>query len=623
MRITSRLLRGLLLVNAFVLLQQPARQSAQEREPSSFERRELTIPVRDGVKLFAVALIPKTTTKPLPIMLVRTPYSAARAFGSADLPGSYRELAQDGYIFVVQDIRGRYRSEGQFVMNRAQHDPKDKNGVDEATDTYDTVDWLVKNLPNNNGRLGVMGVSYPGWLAGIAGVNPHPAVKAISPQAPMTDTWMGDDFFHQGAFRLAYGTEYVSSMEMTKDGTRRITMDRYDRYDWYLQFPTLKALVAAVGLSDLPSWRGFMEHPAWDEYWQAKAMQRVLTKPDVAVLNVGGFWDQEDLFGPQEAYRTLERNDAKGINHIVLGPWWHGQWSRPGGGDAIGEIKFGGATSDYYREKIQRPWFAYWLHGAGDGKFPEAWIFESGANQWRTFDSWPPKNAQPRKLYLRENGRLSFDAPAVEGFDSYVSDPARPVPYMLRPVDGTRWRQWMVEDQRFVHNRPDVLSWETAPLTEDLTIAGDIIATLFASTTGTDADWVVKLIDVYPDKVEGNPKMGGYQLMVAIDIMRGRYRKSFSKAEPIPANTVLPFKIDLRQQLYRFQKGHRIMVQAQSTLFPVNDRNPQTFVPNIFEADASAFRAQTHSIHRSPKAPSHIVISVLAGAGVTDGGGRR
>ena len=574
-----------------------------------FERRELSIPVRDGVKLFAVALVPKSMAKPLPIMLVRTPYNASNAFAGDTITAPYRELAEDGYIFITQDIRGRFRSEGEFVMNGALHDPRDPKGVDEVTDTWDTIDWLVKNLPNNNGRVGVMGVSYPGWLAGLAGVNPHPAVKAISPQAPMTDTWLGDDFFHQGAFRQSFGLEYGSAMEMSKDFSKGITIDRYDRYDWYLQFPTLDSLARATGVSTLPSWRSFVEHPAWDEYWQSKAMQRVLTKPDVPILTVGGFWDQEDLFGPQESYRVLEPNDRRGINHIVLGPWYHGQWSRPGG-EAIGSVSFGDSTSNYYRQRIQRPWFAHYLHGSGGATFPEAWAFESGANQWRTFDSWPPKNARPRRLYLREKGLLSFEAPTAAGFDSYVSDPTHPIPYVPRPVDGTRWRQWMVEDQCFVHNRPDVLSWETLPLEEDVTIAGNVVARLFASTTGTDADWVVKLIDVYPDTVT-DERMGGYQLMVSSDVLRGRYRKSFSRPEPIPANTVVPFTVDLHQQLYRFRRGHRIMVQVQSSWFPLYDRNPQTYVPNIFKAKASDFKAREHRIHRAPRHASHVEVSVL------------
>ena len=600
---------GLLLAIGALVWLPPVPVPAQEPAPSEFERRELSIPVRDGVKLFAVALIPKQMSEPLPIMLIRTPYGAARSTENGLRPG-YLELAEDGYIFVTQDSRGRHNSEGQFVMNGALHDPSDADGTDEATDTYDTIEWLVENLPNNNGRVGVMGVSYPGWLAGIAGVNPHPALRAISPQAPMTDTWLGDDLFHQGAFREAFAFGYVSGMELTNNNSRRVAMDRYDQYDWYLQFSTLRELAVVEGVANLPSWRAAVQHPTYDEYWQAKAMQRVLVKPDVAVLTVGGYWDQEDKFGPQEAYRVLEQRDASGVNHLVLGPWNHGGWSRPGG-EELGRIKFGSATSDYYREHIQRPWFAYWLHGVGDGTFPEAWMFEGGENAWRTLGSWPPAEAQPRTLYLRESGLLSFDGPTGRGFDTYISDPEHPVPYMGRPVVRSRWRQWLVEDQRFADNRPDVLTWQTPPLDEDVTIAGNIAAKLFASTSGTDADWVVKLIDVYPDTVEDDPTMGGYQLMVATDIMRGRYRESFSEPKQIPANTVVPFTVDLHQQLYRFQRGHRIMVQVQSTWFPLYDRNPQTYVDNIFEAEASDFSAHEHRIHRAPESPSHIAVGVL------------
>jgi putative CocE/NonD family hydrolase len=574
-----------------------------------FERRELTIPVRDGVKLFAVALVPKSMTTPLPIMLIRTPYSAAGAFRTAQLPASYKELAEDGYIFVTEDVRGRYGSDGQFVMNGALHDPKDQKGVDEATDTYDTIDWLVKNMPNNSGKVGVMGVSYPGWLAGIAGVNPHPALKAISPQAPMTDTWMGDDFFHQGAFRQSFGLEYAPSMEMTKDSRQGVPINRYDRYDWYMQFPTLKELGEKNGIEKTPSWVAFSTHPAWDAWWQAKAMQKVLTSPDVAVLNVGGFWDQEDVFGPQEAYRTLEKKDTKNWNYIVLGPWFHGGWSGPG--DNIGPLKFGDGIGLHFRETIQRPFFAFYLHGKGDGKFAEAYIFESGENKWHTFDAWPPREAKPRSIYLRENGMVSFDPPPTAGCDSYVSDPKHPIPYIARPVDGTRWRQWLVEDQRFVDNRSDVLTWRSDPLSDDVVIAGDVTAHLFAKTTGTDADWVVKLIDVYPESVQDNRTWGGYELMTNADIMRGRYYKSWSVPHPIPANTVTPFTVDLHEQLYRFLKGHRIMVQVQSTWFPLYDRNPQTYVANIFEAKASDFKAQTHSVCHGPGQASHIAVGVL------------
>lgn len=603
-------------------------QAVAATQPSpedAFDRQSIAVPVRDGIKLNTVVVTPKQQEKPLPIMLVRTPYGVGRNLRSGPIPVAYAELAKDGYIFVFQDARGTGRSEGRFVMNGPLHDPvRDPEGTDEATDTYDVIGWLVEHLPNNNGRVGVMGVSYPGWLAGIAAVNPHPALKAVSPQAPMTDTWLGDDFFHQGAFRQSFGVEYATAMEWPRDSPSPPRIDRRDRYDWYLQFATLKELGEKNGIHELPSWTGFRTHPAWDEYWQAKALQRALTEPTVPVLNVGGYWDQEDILGPQEFYRTLERKDKKGWNHIVLGPWSHGAWSRQTAPD-FGPMRFPDDPGFYYRSLIERPWFANWLHGTGAAKFAEAYMFEVGSNTWRTFDAWPPTEAKPERIYLREDGKLSFDAPTATGTDSYVSDPARPIPYLARPVDGTRWRQWLVEDQRFAHNRPDVLSFESDPLTKDVTIAGDVVAQLYASTTGTDVDWVVKLIDVYPDVVpppsapgsrsSGDTpeevKLGGYQLMVAGDIMRGRYYKSFSRAEPVPANTVTRFTVDLHQQVYRFLAGHRIMVQVQSTWFPLYDRNPQTFVPNIFEAKASDFGKQTHTVHHGPEVPSHIAVTVL------------
>lgn len=562
--------------------------------------------MRDGVSLFTVILTPVSPSGSLPIMLYRTPYGASRAGADSLVPIQQRELAADGYAFAYQDIRGRGRSEGEFVMNRHQ----DPAGVDESTDAYDTVEWLVNRLPGTNGRVGVMGVSYPGWLAGIAGVNPHPAVRAISPQAPMTDTWMGDDFFHQGAFRQTFGFEYANAMEAAMSGARRAVLGTRDRYDWYLQYTTLEELADANDAWKLPSWRDFAAHPAWDTFWRTKAMDSVLATPEVPVLTVGGFWDQEDLYGPIAAYKGLEPDDEEGWNHLVMGPWFHGQWSTPGG-DAIGPISFGSNTADYYRERIQRVWFAYWLHDKGPRPTTEAWIFESGGNQWRTFDAWPPHEATPRKLYLRENGSIAWDPPpaATEAFDEYVSDPKHPVPYMPRPIDNSRWREWLVQDQRFVHNRPDVLSWETETLPEDVVIAGDVTAHLYASTTGTDADWVVKLIDVYPDTLGDG--LGGYQLMVNADILRGRYYQSFSEAAPIPANTVTHFRSNLQQQLYRFRRGHRIMVQVQSTWFPLYDRNPQTFVPNIFEALPSDFQKQTHRIWRTAEYSSHIAVGVL------------
>ena len=578
---------------------------------AEYERRELTIPVRDGTRLFAVALIPKGTSEPLPILLIRTPFNAAREFRSTDLPPAYHELAEDGYIFVTEDIRGRHGSQGEFVTNRPQGDPRNPQATDESTDAWDTIDWLVKHLPNNNGKVGVLGISYRGWLAGLAGVNPHPALKAISPQAPMVDTWLGDDFFHQGAFRQTQGVLYAAYIE----GKNGLTIPDYDQFQFYLRHATLDSIARITGVIDLPSWVGFRNHPAYDGYWRARAMQNVLTRTTVPMLFVGGWWDQEDILGAQLAYRTVERQDALGLNRIVLGPWSHGSWAQSGG-DSLGPIRLGSNTADYFREQIQRPWFAYYLHGSGDGRFPEAWAFETGANQWRSFDAWPPKHAQPRTIYLREGGVLAFDPPkrvagADAAYDAYISDPAHPVPHTPRPDDGSAASTWLVQDQRFADKRPDVLTWVSAPLTDAVTIAGDVVAHLYASTTGGDADWVVKLIDVYPEDVPDRPAMGGYQLLVNADILRGRYWKGFGQATPIPANTVTPFTVDLHQQLYRFRKGHRLMVQVQSSWFPLYDRNPQTFVANIFRAKLADFRAREHRVWHTARYPSHLAVLVL------------
>jgi Predicted acyl esterases len=432
----------------------------------------------------------------------------------------------------------------------------------------------------------------------------------------MGDAWMGDDFFHQGAFRLSYGLEYSWMMEASSNGSVLPSPNRFDMYDWYGSFPTLDSLTNAVGAKQWPTWRRFLAHPAYDSAWASASVPRFLTHTDVPMLTVGGWWDQEDMYGPQATYRSLEKNDASGRNFIALGPWYHGEWFEEAG-DSLGNVHFGSPTGEYYRRNIEAPWFAYWLKGKGDGHFPEARVFDAGSGSWLSFDSWPPKAAQRRSLYFGANGRLSFDAPvAATGSDIFISDPAHPVPYRPRPVEvtyspGSRWSRWMTEDQRFVDGRPDVLTWQTGPLSSDISIAGEISAQLFASTTGSDADWVVKLIDVFPDTVPGRTWMGGYELMVAGDIMRGRYRNSFAKPEPIPANVAQPFTVDLHGQAYTFKKGHRIMVQLQSSWFPLYDRNPQTFVPNIFAAIASDYHSATHRIFRDRLHASRVDIPVI------------
>jgi hypothetical protein len=573
---------------------------------SAWTQQEVMIPMRDGVRLRTFIVRPRATTEPLPILLQRTPYGASG--GASGLPGGYRYLAADRYVFVFQDIRGRNGSEGEFLMNRPLR--ADSAGVDEATDTYDTIMWLLANLPGTNGRVGGLGISYPGWLATMTALSGHPALRAVSPQAPMIDTWMGDDFFHNGAFRLSYGVEYTFGMETGKGLTAA-----FDMYDWYRDLGALSDVPRLLGQS-WPSWDAFVAHPAYDHFWQARATQRHITGTPVAVLTVGGWYDQEDIFGPSANYAAFERFDTRNLNRLVMGPWNHGGWYRAG--DSLGMIGFGDSTGVWYRREVEAPFFAYYLKDRGPLPLPEALVFEGGANRWRSFDAWPPRSMTPRNLYFREGGRLGFEPPSAtsDAYDQYVSDPAYPVAYRPRPVHvtysrGSDWGVWQAMDQRFVEGRPDVLVWQTAPLTDEVIIAGDLSARLFASTTGTDADWVVKLIDVYPDTVPGGGALGGYQLMVAGEILRGRYRRSFERAEPIVANEVLEYTVRIPPQAYRFQRGHRIMVQVQSTWFPLYDRNPQTWVPNIFEARAEAYRAQTHRIWRTAQSPSHVVLPIV------------
>ncbi len=597
---------GVCLATVLVALPMPAQPATEYR------RQELVIPMRDGITLTAVALVPVTQKRPLPILLVRTPFGAAREIRDTSLPAQFRELAEDGYLFVVEDIRGRGGSGGSFVTMRAPDDPRNAPGTSEITDAWDTVAWLVKHLPSNSGKVGMLGTSYRGWLAAVAGVAPHPAVKAISPQAPMADTWLGDDFFQQGAFRQTQGALYAAFVE----GGTGFEMPDADQFDFYLRLQTLDSIARFTGVSGQPSWRAFREHPARDAYWDGIALPRVLRRAAVPMLFVGGFYDEEDILGAPLGYRSAERADPRRWNRLVLGPWSHNMWIRPGG-DSLGALKFGSATADHFRQRIQRPWFAHYLHGRGRADFPEVWAFEGGSNTWRTFGAWPVREARSRSLYLHPDGVLAFAPPRAHApgdssrlFDAWRADPHNPVPNLPRPDDGSGASTWLVQDQRFLGERSDVRRWTSAPLSSDLTVAGDVIAHLFASTTGTDADWVVKLIDVWPDS-NGDERMRGYQLMINAGIMRGRYWRGFDRATPIPSGVVTPFTVDLHQHLYRIRKGHRLMVQVQSSWFPLYDRNPQRFVPNIFEAKATDFTAQEHRVWFSPQYPSHLTLPVL------------
>jgi uncharacterized protein len=588
--------------------------------PKLFEKKETMIRMRDGVKLHTEIYTPRAAQGALPIFIERSPYGIS-AGDKGYSPSLYRysEMFADGYIFVFQDIRGRYGSEGKFEMNRPVHDANDAKGVDESTDTYDTIDWLVKNVPNNNGRAGIAGISYGGFLAAMALVRPHPALKAVSEQACMGDTWMGDDFFHNGAFRLSYGFEYSALME-TSSENYSFQFDRFDLFDWYYRLGPLANVNERYFHGRIPTWNNFTAHPAYDEFWKRHAIETALKEATVPNLNVAGWWDQEDFYGPMRTYANLEKADAKHLNYLVVGPWNHGGWSH-GKGDSLGGIPFDADTALYFRHNIEAPWFAYWLHDKGTLPLQEALLFQTGSDSWTSFDAWPPREAQTKSLYFHEDGKLSFDAPRNNGkqpFDAYVSDPAHPVPYRHRPVDMTypqdhpgSWYTWMVQDQRFVENRPDVLTWETDELAEDVTLAGQVTAKLFASTTGTDTDWIVKLIDVYPQKVEKDWKLSGYELMIADEIFRGRYRKSYEKPEAIVAGEITPYTIDLHTADHVFKKGHRIMVQVQSTWFPLYDRNPQKFVANIFEAKESDYQEATQKIYRSKEFPSAVEISVV------------
>jgi putative CocE/NonD family hydrolase len=585
-----------------------------------FDKTDVMIAARDGTKLHTEIYTPKNSTEPLPMIIERTPYGLDdddKAYSR--ILARYAEMIPDDYIFVFQDIRGRYGSEGSFVMQRPVRNRKDSKAIDEGTDTYDTIDWLVKNVPHNNGRAGLVGISYGGWLTVMGMLEPHPALKAVSEQASPADMFMGDDFHHNGAFRLSYGFEYSTMMETGKTNFA-FAFDRFDTYEWYLRLGALRNADKNYLHGTLPTWKDFITHPNYDAFWKQQAMPYLLTKPKVPNLNVAGWWDQEDAYGPMKIYELLEKSDPDHLNYLVAGPWNHGGWARSSG-KSLGPISFGSDTSLYFRQKIEAPWFAYWLKNKGSLPLKEALLFQTGSDKWVQFDSWPPQNAPTRELYFQEDGRLSFDAPqsaTPQSFDSYVSDPAHPVPYRHRPIDMTYpddhpggWPAWLVEDQRFVDNRPDVLTWQTEELREDTTVAGQVTAKLFASTTGSDSDWIVKLIDVYPETYPDDWKLSGYELMIADEVFRGRFRKSFEKPEPITPNAITPFTIDLHTANHVFKKGHRIMVQVQSTWFPIIDRNPQRFVPNIFEAEESDYQKATQRIYRSKEYPSGIVVSIL------------
>jgi hypothetical protein len=586
-----------------------------------YAKQDAMIPMRDGVRLHTEIYVPKNSPEKLPFLITRTPYGTNDdEKGYSRLFDIYQEMIPEGYIFVMQDIRGRYGSEGKFVMQRPPRDRSDAKSIDEGTDTYDTIDWLLKNVPNNNGRAGLLGISYGGWLTAMALLEPHPALKAVSEQASPADMFLGDDFHHNGAFRLSYGFEYAAMMETGKTNFI-FHFDKYDTYEWYLALGPLSNVDKNYLHGELPTWEDFVNHPNYDSFWQKQAFYPYLKDMHLTVpdLNVAGWWDQEDFYGPVKIYETLEKHDTDHLNYLVVGPWNHGGWARSDG-ESLGRIKFGSATSKYFRANVQAKWFAHWLKDKGELPFKKALTFQTGTNTWVPFDAWPPtSNVAAKRLYFAADGKLSFDAPeetGVEAFDSYISDPAHPVPYRHRPVEetygpGSHWYTWLVEDQRFVDSRPDTVNWSTGALDQDVCVAGDITAHLYASTTGSDSDWVAKLIDVYPEEYAAEPSMGGYELMVANEVFRGRFRNSFEKPEAIVPNQVTPYTIDLHTNDHCFLKGHRMMVQVQSTWFPIIDRNPQKFVANIFDAKASDYIKAEQRIYRSKKYPSNVEVPVV------------
>ncbi|HUD65651.1 MAG TPA: CocE/NonD family hydrolase [Candidatus Sulfotelmatobacter sp.] len=622
---SSTMLSVLTLFASFSAL---AQENQQAPPKPIFKFEEVMIPVRDGVHLQSVILSPVDQHGPLPILFRRTPYGVPDK-ALEQMPASMKELAQDGYIFVIQNLRGRFKSEGVFSLS-SWVDPKDPKATNDTTDAYDSIDWLVKNVPNNSGKVGMYGVSYDGLTTALTLLHPHPALKAISEQASPVDQWMNDDDHRYGALRESYDFEYAVMEQADKNKNTHFDFETYDTYQWYLDLGPLSNINTKYLHGSIPYWNSSIDHPDYDEFWKREAWVSQLHSSTVPNLNVAGFWDQEDPWGPWQIFRHAEQSDPGHTNFIVAGPWYHGEW-QSAKGEGIGLVPFGGhETAREFRENIEAPFFRFYLHENGEKPIWQASTFQSGSNTWHTYDVWPPKEAKPTRLYLHVDGTLSFTSPdAASAYREYVSDPANPVPYRQRPISptypGGDWRTWEVADQRFVDHRPDVLTFLSEPLDHDLTITGALAANLFASTSGTDSDFVVKLIDAYPQNAQkpewdpgAGPKPGqyaqsldGYQLPIAMEVRRGRYLESYEKPQPLTPNKPTEWNIPLRDHDHVFLKGHRIMVQIQSTWFPVIDRNPQKFVPSIYKAAASDYVPATQRIYCSASMPSHLVLPVM------------
>ncbi|HXV41284.1 MAG TPA: CocE/NonD family hydrolase [Steroidobacteraceae bacterium] len=595
-----------------------------------YVRREEMIPMRDGVKLKTVILVPKGA-KDAPIVITRTPYNAsARALRfnspnlSAVVPQMHDTTSAARYVIVYQDVRGKYGSEGEYVMNKPLAGPLNATGTDHATDCYDTIDWLVKHVPESNGRAAAIGGSYEGYTTVMCAVDPHPAIKAVVPFAAMVDGWMGDDWFHLGAFRHEAALPFAYDQQATRKNEVKWWSGTYDSYDAYLRAGNAGNMAASRGMETIGFWQKLAAHPAYDAFWQEQAVDKLLAKRPLSVpmLIIGGLFDQEDIYGSPALWRALAPKDPEGrLVHLVLGPWNHGQGRREA--RALGPLQFEGDTGGWFRRNVMQPFLDHYLKGAPQPGTPRVLAYETGANAWHRHDDWPRACAdgcavRSRNLYVLADGKLGFEAPpdVRQAFDEYVSDPAKPVPYRQRPilptyaVDST-WGEWLVDDQRHAATRTDVLVWVSEPLEAPLRVAGQPVARLFASTSGTDSDWVVKIIDVWPDEVPENPKLGGYQMMLSADIFRGRYREDFAVAKPLEAGKVLEYRIPLPQVSHTFLPGHRIMVQLQSSWFPLYDRNPQSFVPNIMFAPPESYVKATQRVWRTAEFPTAIELPVI------------
>lgn len=593
---------------------------------ANYTKYEFRIPMRDGKHLFTSVYTPKDTSQPYPFLMTRTPYSVSpygadqykTSFGKSD------KFVKEGFIFVFQDVRGRYMSEGEYVNVRPyipnKRGPQD---IDETTDTYDTIDWLLKNVPNNNGKAGIFGISYPGFYAAMGAIDAHPALKASSPQAPVTDWFVGDDFHHNGAFYLPHFFRFYSAFGLARPEPltkypESILPTFPNGYQFYLDVGPLVNLNEKYFKNRVAYWNEFAAHQNYDEYWKARDLRVGAKNAKPALMTVGGWFDAEDLFGALRLYDAFEQNAHVPQNMLVMGPWYHGQWGG-NSGERLGHVAFNAKTGDFYRDNIELPFFLYHLKGKGEMKLPKAYMFETGANQWHKFDSWPPKNVESRKLYLLPEGKLSFTqnySKPAESFDDYVSDPNRPVPF-APGVFKNMTREHMLDDQRFASMRPDVLVYQTEPLETDLILAGQLKPSLFVSTSGTDSDWVVKVIDVYPDDYpdpDPNPEkvtMGGYQQLVRGELFRGRFRNGYEKSIPFTAGKTEKVEYAMPDVFHNFRRGHRVMVQIQSTWFPLVDRNPQKFVENIYQAKREDFQKATQRVYRTPQNPSAIEVLVL------------